>query len=242
MEQPLSAAIIDGYHQLIKDRYQYDKIRERYNVPESVTEEKFQLLRNYFLHQIYPDAEKRAILDRAFDSLDNHLKRPDHLIKMLLDSGRILLKLGWHFPKTLQVGFKALKSFRVASKMEVQLIKVAEQKAMTPPLKPSHIKELIAGLPREDLDQFIDDGMVLFETLYDRTLIMKILEVIQQVIAVMKRKANFYSPEEIAGMELGYEVLEQGNALFEALSIEEQEVIFYLIRQIETDALNEMHG
>ena len=95
MDRELSSDIIDGYHLLIKDRYQYDKIKARYDIPDSVTEDKFQLLRNYFLNQIYPTSEERAILDRAFTSLDKHLKRPDHLIKMLLDSGRILLKMGF---------------------------------------------------------------------------------------------------------------------------------------------------
>jgi hypothetical protein len=241
MDAPLSSSIIDGYHLLIKDRYQYDKIKARYDIPDSVTEDKFQLLRNYFLNQIYPTAEKRAILDRAFTSLDKHLKRPDHLIKMLLDSGRILLKMGWHFPKTMQVGLKALKSFRVASRMEEKLIEEAIELEMKPPLSPKDIKILIGRLPRKELDRFIDDGMVLFDTLYDRALIMKILNTIGQVITMMKRKSGFYSEDEIAGMELGFEVLEQGNALFEALSIEEQEVIFNLIRKIETDALNEIY-
>ena len=240
MNRELSSAIIDGYHLLIKDRYQYDKIKASYDIPDSVTEDKFQLLRNYFLNQIYPTAEKRAILDRAFTSLDIHLKRPDHLIKMLLDSGRILLKMGWHFPKTMQVGLKALKSFRVASRMEEKLIEEAIELEMKPPLNSNDIKNLIGRLPRKELDQFIDDGMVLFETLYDRSLIMKILDTIGQVIAMMKRKSGFYSEDEIAGMELGFEVLEQGNALFDALSIEEQEVVFNLIREIETDALNDL--
>ncbi|NNF34924.1 MAG: hypothetical protein HKN68_12500 [Saprospiraceae bacterium] len=241
MDRQLSSAIIDGYHLLIKDRYQYDRIKSKYDIPDSVTEDKFQLLRNYFINQIYPTAERRAVLDRAFASLDNHLKRPDHLIKMLIDSGRILLKMGWHFPKTMQVGLKALKSFRVASRMEEKLIVEAIELEMKPPLDPNDIKTLIGRLPRKELDRFIDDGMVLFETLYDRSLIMKILDIIGQVINMMKRKSGFYSEDEIAGMALGFEVLEQGNALFEALSIEEQEVIFNLIREIETDALNELN-
>ena len=237
MESSLQSSIIDGYHLLIKERYQYFKIKQRYAIPDSVTEDKFNLLRDYFLNHIYPKSEKREILDRAFNSLDGHLKNPKHLIKIILDSGKVIWKLGWHFPKTMQVALKALKSFRVASQMEKKLLTTAIDKKKTVPLSTGDVKELIAGLPQEQLFKFIDDGMILFETLYDRDLIARILKTIDQVLGIMRNKPEVYSAHEIAGMELGFQVLQDGNALFDALSPYEQNVLFNLIKKIETEAL-----
>ncbi len=240
MKSKIFPALIDGYHELIRNRYQYDHIISRYSLPSTVTADKMDQIRDFFLENIYPTTEKRKLLEKSFYSLDRHLKRPGHILKMLMDARGGLLHLGWQFPKAMKVAFKTLKSFRSASKLEKMLVESAFVNETHPPYEMKDIRYLISTVPKDQIYNFIDEGMVLFNTLYDRNLVRKILLAIQHVIKVMKKKNEFYSQDEIAGMELGLKVLQDGNKLFEALSPPEQKIIFQLIRKIETDSAEEI--
>ena len=103
MQRKIFPELIDGYHKLIKDRYQYDYIKSKYDLPDSVTPGKIERIRDFFLDNIYPTSQKRRILERSFDSLDRHLKHPSHILKMLMDARGGLLHLGWQFPKAMRI-------------------------------------------------------------------------------------------------------------------------------------------
>ena len=232
--------IIEGYHRLIKDRYQYDKILSRYGLPESITPERFDQLKQYFLYQMYPSVEKRRELDEAFASLDEHLRHPDHMIRIMIDSASLILKYGRHLPKILKAGFKALQSFRTVTRLEGKLQHIAEQSENVPPYTADDIRYLMIRLPREEIDAFIEDGLVLFDTIYDRELIRKILEIIDTLIFKMKKRPGVYSPAEVKGMQLGLQVLQEGDLLFQSLNPEEQKILIDFIYRIEKDAIEEI--
>ena len=240
MNNDILPSLIDGYHQLIKDRYQYDPIKSKYVLPDSVSPDKIDHIRDFFLENIYPTSEKRKILEKSFYSLDHHLKHPGHILKMLMDARGGLLHLGWQFPKAMKIAFKTLKSFRSASRLEKMLVESANQNNLYPPYDTNKVKKLISTIPRNQIYSFIDEGMILFKTLYDRPLVKKILLAIEHVISVMEKKKNFYSQGEIEGMQLGLKVLQDGNTLFDSLDSNEQKVIFQLIRKVETDAAEQI--
>ena len=75
--------IIEGYRNTIYHRCQYDNIKGKYKIPESINEETVNLLRNYFLNYIYPEFDKRVELNEAFKSLDNYIKYPQKLLGVL---------------------------------------------------------------------------------------------------------------------------------------------------------------
>ena len=102
----VSSAIINGYQKVIFERYQYDNISSRYHIPPSITRERFDGLRNYFLEYIYPPEQKRQDLNDAFESLDDHIRHPDQLLRILIDSGGLILKFGWSLPRVLKAGIK----------------------------------------------------------------------------------------------------------------------------------------
>jgi hypothetical protein len=234
----VSAAIIEGYQKVILDRYQYEKLKSRYTIPESITENHFNNLRNYFLEYIYPSEQKRQDLNEAFESLDGHIRHPDQLLRIIIDSGSLVFKFGWHLPKVLKAGIKALKSFRIASRFEEQLVNHAIVMNLQPPFSPSDIKLLMASLTKKDLYKFMDDGMSLFQTLHDQPLVLKIIEIIDHIIKVMRKRPKVYSEKEIKGLELGREVIVEGNKLFDELKAEEQALLFVTVYQIEKDAID----
>ncbi len=232
--------IIEGYHRLIKDRYQYDKIQSRYGLPGSISPERFDQLKQYFLYQMYPSVEKRKELDDAFASLDEHLRHPDHLIRIMIDSASLIFKYGRHLPKILKAGFKALQSFRTVTRLEEKLQDIAKQSNNVPPYTADDISHMMVRLPKEEIDGFIEDGLVLFDTIYDRELIGKILEIIETLISKMKKRPGVYSPAEVRGMELGLLVLQEGDQLFQSLNPEEQKILIDFIYRIEKDAIEDI--
>lgn len=237
----LSEEIIEGYHRLIKDRYVYDKIIKDYDMPSSVTREKFELIRNYFLNYMYPSAEKRKELNDAFLSLDDHIKHPDQLLRIIVDSGGLIFRYGIHLPKILKAGLKALRSFRIASGLEDKLIETSIENDISYPFNIEDIRSLIRSIPRKDLDYFMDQSMSLFATLYDRKLVSKIIEIVDYLIKKMKNKPGLYTNEDVRGLEVGEEIIVEGNKLFDVLEPEEQELLFQLIYQIEKDALDKIY-
>jgi len=229
--------VIIGYRKVIEARYQYENISNKYDLPASFDENRVELFRNYFLDYVYPDPDKRDELNEAFQSLDSYIKQPDKLLRLLLDSTRILFKFGRHVPKILTAGLKALKSFRTASDFENKLVQKAIAIPLEPPYDEMDINALLGALSSDDVDQFIEDNEALFQTLYDRDLVAKITEVVAHLVEQMKKRPNIYSTAEVNGLEIGLEIIQKGNQLFEQLNEEEQRLILTQTIQIERDAL-----
>ena len=232
--------IITGYRQTIHTRYQYHNIQSRYELPASFTEERVQLFRDYFLNYIYPDVEKREELNEAFESLDSYIKQPEKLMRLLLDSGKLLFKYGRHLPRILGAGLKALKAFRAASHFENRLVEEALANNVHPPFDQAKINQLTRLLSRKDLETFIENSQALFEILHDRTLIQKVKEVVDFLITKMKQRPKLYTAVEVRGVEIGLEIVKQGDLLFDQLEKEDQERIFEFVIQMERDVLDDL--
>ena len=210
--------IIEGYRSVIRSRYDYDRLSLLYDIPDELNQEKIEKIKNYFLENLYPDVEKRKTLNEAFDTLDSYIKKPQKLLNILITSSLLLLKYGRSLPKILSVGIKALKSYRSANIFENHLAEAAKTSKKNPPFSNEEIEQFISSLPKEKVEQFIDESKSLFEVLYDRKLVAKILDIANELIRKMKKKPNLYSQEEIEGIALGLQIIEKGNELFEELS------------------------
>ncbi len=232
--------IIDGYRDTIRERYQYQNIKRHYTIPESINEETVALLRSFFLDYIYPDFEKRSELDEAFKSLDEYIKQPQKLVRIVVDTSRLIFRYGRHLPKVLHTGLKALKSFRAAAKFETIFVEEAIKNHIEPPYDLPKINRLINLLPRQEIEDFIETSQSLFETLHNKALIKKIIEIIEYVIFVMRKKEKSYSPGQIKGLEFGLEVLTEGNSLFNTLTERDQELLIALITRIERERLDQI--
>lgn len=232
--------VIVGYRQVIEERYQYDRIKEKYDLPDSFDEKRVAVFRNYFLDYMYPPPEQREELDAAFEHLNNYIKQPEKLIRLLVDSTRLLFKHGRHLPKILMAGMKALKSFVAASSFENKLVQSAIEMELQAPYGKAEITTLLGSLARKDIEQFIKNNEALFDTLHDRVLVQKVKEIVEYLITAMKKRPNIYAPEEIRALELGYNLIREGDTLFDQLDKGDQQRIFDFIIEIEREVLDEV--
>jgi hypothetical protein len=221
--------IIEGYRNTIAQRYQYQNIQRKYEIPESMTEETVNSIRSYFLNYIYPEFEKRAELNEAFQCLDDYTKHPEKLLRALVDSVRLIFSHGRHLPKILKSGLKAMNTFKAATNFEDKLINKATNSKIAAPYDVSKINGLIKQLSRKEIQQFIDSAESLFEILHDEPLIKNIKEVIQTLISIMKKKQESYSLNEV-----------KGHALFKQLTKEDQQKLVPFIIKIEQDTLDDI--
>jgi hypothetical protein len=230
--------IIEGYRNSIYHRYQYQNIKDNYEIPESINEETVNQLRNYFLNYMYPAYNKRVELNEAFKSLDNYIKHPQKLVRILLDAAKLIFKYGRHLPKILNSGLNAMKTFRAATNFENNLVDEAIKNKIEAPYNLSKIDALIKLLSRKEIEKFIEISQSLFEILHDRIVIEKIKEVIQYLIVVMREKEKSYSLSQIKGLEIGLEMINEGYKLFKQLTNEDQQNLVNLITEIEKDNLD----
>ena len=172
-------------------------------------------------------------MNEAFESLDSYIKRPEKLLRMLLDSIKLFFRHGRHLPKILNTGLKAIKSFRVANNFEAK-------NNIEPPFDASKIYTLLKYLSREEIEEFTENSKSLVFIFRDRELIKQVKEIIGYLITRMKAKKNLYSTNEIRGLEIGLEVLDEGFALFEQFSHNDQEQLIQLIIKIEHSILDEI--
>lgn len=229
--------IILAYRAVIEQRYQHENINAQYEIPDSFDKERVDLLRQFFLENIYPLPQKRDELDEAFQQLDGYIKNPEKLLRILMDSMSLIFKYGRHLPKILMAGIKALRSFRTASNFENKLVQNAQKQKIKAPYSKQQVYDLIAMLPEKEVDAFIENSQTLFETLHDRKLVQKIKEIVAHLITKMKKRPKVYTAEEVRGLEIGQEIIVKGDELFDSLSEEDQKLIFKVIIQIERDFL-----
>jgi len=230
--------IIEGYRKTVSKRYQYQHIKDTYGLPETIDEDTVNQLREYFLSYIYPTPDKRAELNKAFDSLDDYIKHPQKLLRILLEAAKIIFKYGRHLPKILSAGLDAIKTFKAATSFENTMVDQAIKNEIKAPYNSVKIDVLLKLLSREEIEKFIESSQTLFEILHDKNLIKKIKEVIQHLVDVMQKKPKTYSQSQIKGLKIGLEMITEGDLLFNRLSEQDQQKFIKLITDIEKDTLN----
>ena len=94
---------------------------------------------------------------------------------------------------------------------------------------------LIAQIPKKDADEFREQVIKLFEVLSKRELLEKVQDVMQHVIEKMESKPRLYSQQEVAGIKLGYGIIEKGKELFMNLNEHEIRIILRGIDFIEKE-------
>lgn len=230
-------AIITAYRELINERYQYENLTALHDLPPAFDRARMAQFRRYFLEYIYPDPAKREELDEAFQSLDNYIKQPEKLIRILKDSLSLVFKYGRYLPKILQAGLKALRSFRAGNRFEESLVEQALQADFEPPYNQLEIKQLLGTIPMSEVNAFVENNEGLFAVLYDRKLVGKIKEIVQHLIDKMKKRPDVYTAVEIRGLEIGRDIIVEGDKLFDELNPTEQRQVFEYAVKIEKEFL-----
>jgi hypothetical protein len=239
-DKELLDGVIIGFRNLINDRYQYATLKERYELPDSLDEERMTLYREFFLQQVYPHPERRELLEEAFRSLDDYLTHPDRMMRIVFDSAAILFRHGASIPKLLSTGIKAFRSFRVATEFEAKLVRKARSSGKLPPYSTADINAFITALRKRDIDEFVANTTELLEILYDRKLVRQLIDIMTDLIAKMKKAPRSYSETEIEGLSIGLNMLIEGNRLFDSLPPADQRRVLNVIVAIEVDVLEQL--
>ncbi len=241
-ETEISDHLIEMYRELVKDRYQYDYLASHYSLPSFLTEEKVGEIRDYFLHYVYPDAATRIKLNKAFESLDGHIKDTSHLLRLMMDATGLLFKYGRHLPRIFRTGIKALQSFRKVARFESLLLAAARDSNLSLPVSKDTMKRLIAQLPLAEVRDFIDGNDSLFDALMDKKLMQKTIDLMGRLIKKMKKHPQVYRIADIEGIEVGRKILEGGTKIVNGLKPSEGRAILNLIKQIESDAIDTIYN
>lgn len=236
-ETILLSEIIQGYRNVIKEKYDFENLKKRSDIPEVYTKELSVKIKNYFLNYSYPGPKKRQELNEAFQSLDNYLMNPEKLLRIVIDSTGIVLKYGRHLPKIVSASVKALKAFRRASKLEKGLVKKASSFDVIPPYTNEQINDFIKELSTKEIEEYISSTYKLFQILCDVELMSKIKNILKYLTKKMKNRPAIYSSKEIKGLEIGQEIIVEADAIFNKLDKGEQQDIFDFIMKMEKELL-----
>jgi hypothetical protein len=229
--------IIQGYRNVIKEKYDYENLKKRSDIPDVYTKEVSVKIKNYFLNYSYPGPKKRQELNEAFQSLDSYLMNPEKLLRIVIDSASIVFKYGKHLPKIVNAGIKALKAFRRASKLEHGLVKKASSSDVTTPYTNQQINDFIKELSSREIEEYISSTYNLFQILCDVELMSKIKNVLNYLTKKMKNRPAIYTANEIKGLEIGQEIIVEADAIFNKLDKDEQQEIFDFIMKMEKELL-----
>jgi len=237
-EKILLNEIIQGYRNVIKEKYDYNNLQKRSDIPKAYTEEISLKIKNYFLNYSYPDIQKRKELNEAFHSLDNYLKNPEKLIRLVIDSASIVIRYGKHLPKILNAGIKALKAFRRASKLEGQLVENAMLSSKEAPYTNDDIYEFIKLLSYEQLEAYITNIYNLFNILCDTELMSKIKKILSLLVEKMEKRPAIYTIKDVNGIKIGLEIIAEADAIFNDITANQQQKVFDFIIKMEKELLN----
>jgi hypothetical protein len=231
-------AVIATHRKMMSERYDYQRVKSVYKLAPNFTEDKAAALHDYLIEYIYPDQEKRLSINRAFDSLDDHIRHPSQLARIIIDSTALIIKYSRHLPKIMNVGYKALLSFRAASRYEKQLYNAALESEIALPYSTDDIRAFVAGIPTKDVEKLVDLNLDLLEILLDKSLVNKTIEMIDNLLIKMKKRPNVYAKEEITAIIVGRDIIAKAQELFDMFETRDQHELIALIERIEKDDLH----
>lgn len=228
--------IINAYRSSLLSRYGTENL-QRYPELAEIDRPTVDRLVHYFLELLYPPLEERKKLDNAFQSLSNFVHSPSKLMGVLGNIPYAVVKFGKMLFSALQAGMNALRSYLAAHRFERKLyeaalpfleknIDISEEKVFF---------SLLVQIPKSEADEFREQIVKLFEILSKQELLQKVQDVMLHVIEKMKTKPHIYSEEEIAGIQMGYGIIEKGKEIFGNLKEEEVKLVLMGIDLIEKD-------
>ena len=231
--QNVNELVIDTLRLTVEERYQYKILIKMVSPGFSISKEFVDELRIFFLQFIYPDANARIVLNKAFENLDKHFKNPKHLLDLLGSAISMSFKFGLRFPKALKTGLLTLESFQQAMKFEDELCAKALALNIKLPVTIDDFEKLVSTLPKEQVQDFINNSENLFIALTDIPLLEKSIEIISELVKKMESKSDIYDYNDIEGIKTGLKILEGGHHLFYNLKMEDKRMIIELIMKVE---------
>lgn len=206
--------IIDKFREMVVKRYEYEGIKQRFDLPPSITPEVINDVKDYFLGTIYPDFQERQKLEYAFGNLANYIKQPKKIWGLFGNMAGAVFKFGRHFIQAFKAGFASLDSFVGAKKFEQNMADIANKNGFKPPISDEEYELCYYQLERSDIIQFINDVKSLFAAMVNIPLLLKTIDILDNVAETMLKHPNVYPAEDVKGIRLGRDLLHRGYVLF----------------------------
>lgn len=206
--------IIEKFREMVEKRYDFNELKQRFHLPENITEEIVDEIEKYFLTTIYPPAKERQELEEAFKDLAAYVKQPRKIWNLFGDMARAIFKFGRHFMTALKAGMDALDSFVGAKNFEASMSKIANQNGIKPPMSDEDFEDTMYQLERADVEKFISDVRNLFSAMVNTQLLRKTIDILDHVVQTMEKKRHIFPQKEIDGIKLGIALLTKGFDLF----------------------------
>lgn len=206
--------IIEKFREMVAKRYVYDELKERFDLPPSITKEVIDDVKAYFLGAIYPEPLERERLEKAFGNLSGYIKQPKKVWGLFGNMAGALFKFGRHFLQAFKAGLASLDSFVGAKKFEQNMADIANRNGILPPISDEEYEDCYYQLERAEVQQFIDDVKSLFAAMVNTPLLLKTIAILDDVVETMKKNPKTYPQEDIDGILLGRSLLYKGYELF----------------------------
>ncbi len=221
-QQEAKDAVIDAYRRHIGLRYTAENVR-RFPELQDFPDAKVAEIRDFFLSHVYPEAGDRHILESAFEQLGSILKSPRKLMPLIGTMAASIFKLGTLIPSALAGGLRTLEAYLEIRRLESHMTQYALEHQLNARALENELTfaGMIASVPEKDIERFRRDMNKLFESLANSRLLTTTVEIMEHAIGVMEGKGQLYTPEEMAGIHVGYRLLTGGLGLFLQLSTEQ---------------------
>ncbi len=227
------SVIITQFRATIANRYDYNVLIEQFDLPDEITPEIVAEIKAFFLGSIYPEPDKREELENAFDGLAAYIKNPRKMWGLLGNMTKAIFQFGTLFPRAFKAGLGSLEAFLSAQKFEADLSNHANKNGFSKNMSSDEFEQLIASIPRKEMEAFIADVMKLIESMVDTQLVGKAAEILDNVITTMKKKPELYPKQDVDGLSLGKGILENGVQLFSKYNDKTKKLIVKYIRKNE---------
>ncbi|MCB1316264.1 MAG: hypothetical protein KDK27_09945, partial [Leptospiraceae bacterium] len=237
----LKHALIGAYRTEIEKRYNRSNI-ERFAEFNVLSYERIAELRSFFLEHIYPPAAERERRDQAFDNLGVVITSPRKMLPLSGTALSSIWKLGRNFPAAVKAAFNTLRLYIESNRLEELLLRIARESNVPPGdiEKQAVLARIMRGLPQKEVDKFRQDLLQLFESLANVPLLRSSLQIMEHSREIMQNRADIYTADERAGLEVGYAMLTAGLHFFEQMSAQEAQLVLHGIDTIEIDWYNRM--
>ncbi len=236
IHSPLRNALIDAYRVELRNRYQLKNVR-RFDEFAELSDDKIKALRDFFLDHIYPPSKKRELLDDAFDNMGTVITSPRRLKPLMGAVFKSLWTIARMFPAAVRTGVTTLEAYLETRRLEKLMLEYAEENDYAPEdlSKHENIVAMVAGLPDGEVMKFLHEVIRLFKSLSNVKLLAAARDIMERSIEVMESRTDIYEENEVAGLQLGYEIIAGGVDLFTQLEPEEFPVVIKGIETIELD-------
>jgi len=210
----LRAHLIDMFRASIEDRYQYEEMKQRFDLNEVFDEKLANDVREFFLNNIYPPLSKRQKIEDSMNNIGKYLKDPSKLKLLVGNMTRAIFTFGRHLPAAIQAAYNSFETFNSAMQLEQQLLKQSAINNFEIPLSKSEFDICIKGIPQQQIEKFMIKVMLLFEAITNKKLIEKTTYMLDQLATKMETLPNDFPKQDIEALYFGKSILMQGAAIF----------------------------